>query len=155
MSFTTLKLNRRPPPPPTRLPASAFPTRADAYLCDDCGRDVTRHLHRGSAHVWQAMGPPRYICRCGREWPTGAVEWDQFSSSERQRRLKDVFAWSIITSALSSLVAACSYFILRSWWRGAAVGAIILATLPATLMWVPFLSGIFASVWRTRVGGKS
>jgi hypothetical protein len=151
MSFTTLKLNRSP----TRLPASAFPNRADAYFCDNCERDLTKHLHPGRAHVWQAMGPERSICRCGREWPTGAVEWDQFSPWERRRRLRDVFAWSIVASVFSSIVATFAYFILRLSWSGAAAASIILAALPGTLMWVPFLSGISVSVWRTRIRPKS
>src|SRR3954467_4255812 len=99
MGLTTLKLNpgrqTSRSPSAVGLPASAFPNRAAAYFCDNCQRDMTKHLHPGRAHVWQAMGPSRYICRCGQEWPTGALEWDQFSAVERQRRLRDTFVFSI------------------------------------------------------------
>jgi hypothetical protein len=64
------------------LPASAFPNRADVYVCDKCGRDITKHLRPGQSHTWAPMGRERYLCLCGQKYLTGAREWDHFSERE-------------------------------------------------------------------------
>jgi hypothetical protein len=79
--MTSLNLSA---PHPTTLSASAFPTSADVYLCDKCGRDVTKHLHRGQAHVWKPIDPNRYQCRCGEKYLIGATEWDHLGEWERK-----------------------------------------------------------------------
>ena len=46
-----------------KLPASRFPEPADVYFCDKCGRDESRYLHQGQAHVRQrrfTIGSPSY-----------------------------------------------------------------------------------------------
>jgi hypothetical protein len=63
-------------PPVVKRPASEFPEAADVYVCDKCGRDMTRHLYRGRAHVRQPLGPVRYFCCCGQDYLSGATEWD-------------------------------------------------------------------------------
>jgi len=46
-------------PNPTKVPASAFPSPADVYVCDKCGRDITKYFRRGQAHAWKPMRPER------------------------------------------------------------------------------------------------
>ena len=58
------------------LPASGFPERADAYICDKCARDVTKYFRLRPSHSWTPMGPARFVCRCGQCYLTGAIEWD-------------------------------------------------------------------------------
>jgi hypothetical protein len=86
--------------PLVKLPASAFPDRADIYVCDKCGRDITRHFRPGQAHVWAPMGPERCLCLCGERYLTGAKEWDHFSDWERNRRVGDTLGLGILFSAI-------------------------------------------------------
>jgi len=95
------------------LPASAFPTRADVYTCDQCGRDITNHLHPGRAHVWAAMGPVTYRCRCGEKYLTGATEWDYFSGRERQKRVRDTLGLGLVFSAMISVLSVVVYLVLH------------------------------------------
>ena len=142
MGFTTLRLNQFWP---VRLPASEFPARADTDFCDLCDRDITRKLRPRRSHSWQPMGPARYICHCGQSWPAGAAEWDHLSKWERQRRLRQTFFFVVAASAVSSILAVLVYFL------GAGRLAVVIAALPLTLLWVPYLCTILFSLWRTRV----
>jgi hypothetical protein len=131
------------------LPASAFPNPAMTYVCDNCGRDVTKHLHRGQAHVWQPMGPQRYTCRCGQRWLTGAVEWDHLGDWERRRRIRDTSAFSVVLAILAFIPATITYFAL---WPGARAGATAAAIIlvPSILSGAPFWIAVATSIWRTR-----
>jgi hypothetical protein len=131
------------------LPASAFPNPAMTYVCDNCGRDVTRHLHCGQAHVWQPMGPQRYTCRCGQRWLTGAVEWDHLGDWERRRRIRDTLAISVVSVILASIPATITYFALRPWARTEVTTAAIIL-VPLILSGAPFWIAVAASIWRTR-----
>src|SRR4030095_782821 len=97
----------------TKLPASSFPERADVYICDKCGREVTRHLRRGHAHVWAPMGRERYLCPCGEKYLTGATEWDHLGQWERRRRFRQTIVFGVLFSAFSSILAIPIYFILK------------------------------------------
>jgi hypothetical protein len=83
-------LNLDPKQPPIKRPASEFPGRADVYVCDKCGRDITLHLHRGHAHVRQPLGPAKYVCRCGQDYLSGTTEWDYLSDWEKRQWLRDI-----------------------------------------------------------------
>ncbi len=96
-----------------RLPASAYPEPADAYVCDDCGREITKHLRPGTAHCWQAMGPRWYVCDCGRKWLSGAVEWDHLGYWERKRRIRDTLHLSALFSIVSLLIVLLVYLALQ------------------------------------------
>jgi len=48
-----------------KLPASEFPDKADVYVCDKCGRDITERLQRGAGHTAWQIGTERYRCQCG------------------------------------------------------------------------------------------
>jgi hypothetical protein len=134
------------------LPASAFPNPAMNYVCDNCGRDVTEHLHRGQPHVWQPMGPQRYTCRCGQCWLTGAVEWDHLRDWERRRRIRDTLAISVLLAILAFIPATIASFALGPGPRaGATAAAIIL--VPLILSGAPFWIAVAASIWRTRFRG--
>lgn len=133
----------------SELPASAFPNPAMTYVCDNCGRDVTKHLHRGQAHVWQPMGPQRYICCCCQRGLSEAVEWHHLGDWERGRRIRDTFAISMVLAILAFIPATVTYFALRPWARaGVTAAAIIL--VPSILSGAPFWIAVAASIWTTR-----
>jgi hypothetical protein len=132
------------------LPASEFPERAEWYVCDNCGRDITRHLHPGRAHMTQAMGPVRYVCRCGERWLTGAVEWDHMDDWYRHRRFIDLRIGIVLFSVPSFLLGLLVYFAFgRS--RSAIIAGVTIGALPAALQLVQFAVEVGASVWRTRM----
>jgi hypothetical protein len=138
-------------PNPTTLPASAFPSRADRYVCDKCGTDITKQLRAGQAHVWKPMGPERYLCHCGQEYLTGATEWDHLGDWERKNRIRQTLGIGIILSVPSSVIAFVGYLILRRS-NGTLIGALVIAVLPFLVVHIPFWFGVAASMWRTRVG---
>lgn len=134
------------------LPASAFPYPATTYVCDKCGRDITNHLHRVVARSRRPIGPSRYTCLCGERWLTGAMEWDYLGALERNLRLSDTLALSVVVAALASIPAFITYALFRHW-AGAAILAGLMIALPAILMTVPFWISVAASLWRTRFRG--
>ena len=151
----TLKLNA------TQLPASklSLPLRADVYVCDKCGRDVTKHLHRGRAHVTPPLGPPRYTCVCGEQYATGVMEWDQMSPLERRHRLFQIALYGTI----SGIPSAGFLLLLRATWvhvNGILFALSVVAEVPGILFLVLFTSAgieamdILQSMWRTRVAAR-
>jgi len=140
-----------------QLPASAFPERAHSYVCDNCGRDVTKHLRPGQAHVWAPMARERFSCECGRVYLTGAREWDHLGDWERANRVSQVIGLGILLSVPSSILAVALYFILR-----AAIGShvvittvsVTLAVGPFALFQIGFWPGVLASMWRTRLSSR-
>src|SRR5580765_349053 len=84
--------------PLVTLPASAFPDRADAYICDKCGRDITEHFRPCTSHSWEPMGPEKYECLCGQEYLTGAWEWDHLGYRERRQRVKSTLMFGVLFS---------------------------------------------------------
>jgi hypothetical protein len=152
--MTVLGLNRLQGqhPIPVQLP-SAFPDRADVYLCDNCGRNITKHLHPGRAHCWQAMGPQRYVCRCSARYLSGCVEWDHLGDWERRRRVRDTFGLSMLFSVGSLILSTPVYFAMRyvGFGKAALITAAAITALPAALMVVPFSVEVWTSIWRTRV----
>ena len=144
--------------PRIQLPASSFPDRADVYVCDKCGLDITKHLHPGQAHTWKAMGPERYRCRCGQNYLTAATEWDHFSEWERKRRIQCTLGFAAVFSVIISVCGLAAYLTLRYVFflprAGVIVGALI-AAFPFLFMVVPFSLGVASSMWRTRVGTRT
>ena len=138
----------------TKLPASAFPSPADTYVCDKCERDITKHLRRGQAHAWKPMGPERYLCRCGQKYLTGATEWDHLGEWERKRRVRQTLGLGILFSAPSSVIGFVAYLALHRS-RGALIGALAITPLPFLLILVPFCLHVAASMWRTRIGSST
>jgi hypothetical protein len=139
------------------LPASAFPNGADVYVCDKCGRDITRHFRPGRAHVWAPMGPERYLCLCGQRYLTGATEWDHLSDWERNRRVKDTLGLGVLFSAMFSILGLLAYLVLHfvlGLREGALVTGLVITALPFSLMQIGFWPGVVASMWRTRVGSR-
>ena len=139
----------------TTLLASKFPERADAYVCDGCGRDITPKLHPGHAHVRQPLGSSTYTCHCGQKYLSGAIEWDQLGSWEKQQWMRDVWLAIIVVAALilfvltgyvaikrRSLLLSCVMVLL-------ALFSIPLWSLFSAILSIPF--EIAASLWRTSV----
>ena len=138
----------------TTLPASAFPTPADAYVCDKCDRDITKHLHRNQAHVWLAMGPNRYQCVCGQKYLTGAREWDHLGEWERKRRARQTLELGTLFSA-PFLALGLLIYLTMSPSKGVLIGVFALSACPFLLMNLPFWVSVAASIWRTRVGSSN
>jgi hypothetical protein len=148
-------LNLDPKLPATKqLRASEFPEPADVYVCDKCGRDITVHLHRGRAHARQPLGPVRYFCPCGRDYPSGATEWDYLSDGEKRQWLGDIPLIFILFAALAGLVTLAYFALVR---RNLVLTVLSLAGLPFAVVLfrlfiimsaLPF--EIAASRWRTR-----
>ena|SRR5258708_488187 len=132
-----------------RLPASAFPDWADEYFCDNCGRDVTKHLHGRESHSWQPMGAERFLCACGRSWLTGAAEWDHLGSLERGKRVGAVIIANILFSGVAFLAGLFAYFLSSQANVGLTAG---LATFSLfLLLQVKSWFGVVASICRTRL----
>ena len=140
--------------PLVKLPASAFPNRADIYSCDKCGLDITKNLRPGRAHVWKPMGPERYRCRCGQVYLTGATEWDHFSERERRGRIFQTIVFGILLSAFFAIPAIFFYLCLHYIFgvrSDAVVTAVLVAVVPFVWMHITFWPGVVASIWRTRI----
>ena len=137
----------------TTLPASAFPARADVYICDKCEHDVTRNFYRGRAHVWSPMGPMRFTCRCGQTYLTGATEWDHLGARERRRRIRDTLLFGLLFSVVATILGLLVYFPLRFAFHLGETGfvvTVVIAALPFAIMQLTFWPGVAASIWRTR-----
>lgn len=154
LGLSTVKGQR---PVPAQLPASAFPDRADVYVCDNCGRNITKHLHPGRAHCsGQAMGPQRYVCRCAQKWLTGAAEWDHFDPRIMRWRVEEIVGLSVLFSVGSLIVSIPVYFALRDIGIGKAalIVAVAITALPSALIVASFSIQLLASSWRTRFRWK-
>jgi len=141
-----------------RLPASEFPESADVYVCDQCGRDLTVHLHRGRAHVRQPLGPVRYFCRCGQGYLSGATEWDYLSDWEKRQWLRDIPLILILFAALAGFMTFGYFALVR---RSLIMIVLSFAGVPFAMVFfrlflimsvIPF--EIVASRWRTRASRK-
>ena len=131
----------------------------ESYLCDKCGKDITRHIHAGRAHVLRPLGPLRYTCQCGQKYHSGAVEWDHLSDWEQQSRMREVGLAIILLVGLA-LLSLLGYvaFRRRSLLLACVWAALALLSVPLWPLFVGILSlpfEIAASLWRTRIGGKS
>ena len=137
------------------LPASAFPNRADVYVCEKCGRDLTKHLRASRAHVWAPMGRERFRCACGQGYLTGATEWDHFSEWERKRRVGESLVIGVLLSATFSIPGFLICLDLRfvlGLREGALVTGFIITALPFLFLNITFWPFVVASMWRTRIG---
>jgi len=138
------------------LPTSRFPNPAEVYLCDNCGRDLTKNLHHDILLVRQPLGPIWYVCQCGRKYLSGAAEWDNLTTEERKQRIRQLGIGSVLF-ALLMITGTLAYF--GSYGGAALLAALAIALIPLIL--VAKLLGfvlldvfeIVASIWRTRVSG--
>jgi len=127
--------------PLVTLPASAFPERADAYVCDKCGRDITEHFSPRTSHSWEPMGPERYECLCGHEYLTGAREWDHLGTQERRRRVKSTLLFGVLSFVMASIPSLLAYILLRyafGFKEGALATSLIIIALPFVLIQIEF-----------------
>ena len=146
-SWNWLNLNR------TQFPASAFPRRADTYVCDKCGADLTKYLRPHSGHGWAPYGTERYVCTCGTCYLTGAMEWDNLGPRQRRSRLVSLLGTSLVFFVVFWIYALpaglIAYFMLRTVKAGLVVGLVV-AIVPALVIPILEVSGILRSIIRTR-----
>jgi hypothetical protein len=142
----------------SRLPASRFPDPAEVYFCDNCGRDLTKNLHQDRTPVWQPLHPIWYVCLCGRKYLSGAAEWDDLTTCEREQRIGQL-AIGFVLFTLLVVPVTLAYFALR--YGGVALLAIVgIALIPSILVAKPFgfvlldVYEIILSMWRTRVNAR-
>ena len=144
--------------PSSELPASRIPERADRYVCDICGRDVTRKVRKMHGHSGPIIGPERFTCSCGARYLSGMTEWDHLRPSIRGRRIK----FSIIAAGL---VIPLVFFVVyaRAAWLDSTpflfvllcVGAVIASPFALFGAWALLdVYSIVASIYRTRIGGS-
>jgi hypothetical protein len=139
------------------LPASAFPARADAYLCDKCKREITEHFRPRISHSWEPIGRERFKCTCGQEYLTGAQEWDHLGVGERRLRARDSLIQGAIFSAMAAIPSVFVYIFLHfaiGYREGALATGLVISVLPFVLVQISFWSFVIASVWRSRIGNS-
>ena len=137
------------------LPASSFPDRADVYVCDKCGRDITKHFRPSRSHACGPMGCETYRCLCGQRYRTGATEWGHLGDWERSRRIRETAGLGGPQSAMFSVPGFLAYLVLHFVFglrEGALATGLVITALPFSLMQITFWPGVVASMWRTRVG---
>ena len=140
---------------PGRLPASSFPEIADVYFCDKCGRDITKHLHRGRAHVDKPFGPPIYECDCGEKYRSGTVKWDQLGIGAKRRqlalfRLEAIFSVPIILTCIAIYLRFYSHSKLLLIIAAIAIIPSIMFSIFSVLGLLEAIA-IVRSIWRTRL----
>lgn len=131
-----------------QLPASASPNYADSYVCDRCGRDITKHFHVGGTHIGQTIGPIRYVCRCGETYLTGHNEWDFLGDRERRLHLGFRIAFSGCACVVFTIIAVLLSIVLKV----SATVAVIVAVVPTVLSFAPDAIAVARSIRRTRFG---
>jgi len=139
-----------------QLPASEFPERAEIYVCDVCGIDITKHLPRGQAHAWDLLGRPFYRCKCGQRYRTFQREWDSLTDWEK----RDYIVKFVVPWLATGILVVGFLLLVRSAYRYPSfltVGLSILCFIPKVVLAVFFilisydLLELPASLWRTRV----
>jgi hypothetical protein len=139
------------------LPASAFPARADAYLCDKCKREITEHFRPRISHSREPIGRERFKCTCGQEYLTGAKEWDHLGVRERRLRARDTLVQGAIFSAMTAIISLFAYVFLHfapSYRESALATSLVIFVLPFALIQISFWSSVIASVRRSRIGNS-
>jgi hypothetical protein len=142
------------------LPATTFPRfakppgSADRYLCDSCGRIITKHFWLGRAHVETPLGPEKYTCVRGETYLTGFKEWDHLGKRERRKRVSATVFLGFFISVLCLIFVGGPVFLLL--WELAStptafITAVVLALLPFVIIHSTFWHAVVASVWRTRI----
>lgn len=153
-NMVSLNLGGRPL---VTLPASAFPSRADAYVCDKCKREITEHFRPRTSHSWEPMGRERFKCLCGEEYLTGAKEWQHLGVKERRLRAKDSLVQGAIVSVMAAIPSLLIYIFLHfalGYKKGALATSLVISVLPFVLVQISFWSSVIASVWRSRIGNS-
>jgi len=98
------------------------------------------------------MGPETYTCICGRQYRTGAVEWDHLSERERNSRIRQTHGLGLVFSGLIGVAALILYLLalFLFHWKHAGVAALILTAIPFLLFAGIFWAEVLGSKLRTR-----
>lgn len=141
------------------LPASRFPERASAYLCDKCGEDITERFYVRRGHASTPLGPPTFYCACGERYLSGTREWDHLGPNEKRVSLRALaiaalfagpFLISLTTVALG----------IRDHNRVLTIIGVVLSVITAPFSIAAFpavlvLREIAGSLYRTRIARRS
>jgi hypothetical protein len=137
------------------LPASRYPERADVYLCDKCGEDLTRRFFVRKGHGSTPLGPPTFYCLCGARYLSGTREWDQMEANEKRTALRFMRISALLAfPPLISLAATALGFYQHEKGLTISGFTFLVLTSPLSLFLVfSFLSirDIAASIYRTRI----
>lgn len=150
----TLDLNTQPTNK-TVLPASHYPKYADVYICDQCERNLSKYIRRRSGHGGPAIGPEWSMCKCGKKFQTGKIEWDHMSERLRADNIRISFFISVLLAITMFIEYALAYsahqYQSSLLW---AVFAILMLPSILVLVFTFFLFQslirIAASIYRTR-----
>jgi hypothetical protein len=122
------------------------PERADVYICDKCGRDITEDLRPGHPQA-TIIGPETFLCSCSAKYRTGAMEWDNLGRVGRQQQVWAILILGGVLSAFSSILAVPIYFILKLFAPAlAVVVGIAVGVTPFVFSQPTFWPEVIASV---------
>lgn len=137
------------------LPASRFPERAEVYLCDKCGEDITRHFYVRHGHGGTPIGSPTFYCVCGERYLSGAREWDQLRPYEKRSEFVGggIAALFAVTFLVSLTAAALGIYRHNRALTIAGVALTLLTSPFSVGLWICFLMvrDLATSIFRTRI----
>jgi hypothetical protein len=58
------------------------------YFCEQCGADLTKFVRRRNPEASPLIGKDTGVCRCGREYLTGLIEWDHLTTEQKRKIYK-------------------------------------------------------------------
>lgn len=137
------------------LPASRFPEPASAYLCDQCGEDITERFSVSRGHGRPPLGPATFYCQCGQRYLSGTREWDQLSTNEKRAYLGVLRVMALFgLPFVASLTAVALGVHQHSRTRTTVAAILAVLTAPFSIALAPALlevRDIAASLLRTRI----
>lgn len=119
--------------------ASRYPEPADIYVCDKCAKDITVHLYTPRAHVRQPIGPTRYVCECGEEYPSGSTEWDYLTEWDKRQWMADVWLAFIL---LGVLILYLSLFLYAIFHHKKALWVVLAVLLVFVIPVIPLFDSV-------------
>jgi hypothetical protein len=140
------------------LPASRFPERAGAYLCDKCGKDITKNFYVRKGHGTPRLGPPTFYCEFGERYLSGTREWDQLGTNEQRTTLRFLRISAILTLPFFISLAALVAGIYEHNRTLMILGTVLTVLTSPLSIFLAFCSleirDIAASIYRTRVSKR-
>jgi len=129
-----------------------------AYACDQCGADLSRFIRTRSSHAGPAIGQEKRVCRCGHEYSTGRVEWDNLSTEQRHSILKRtlfgcLFFFGILAFAGALGRGVQGYGISIDKAAGGCIEGLLGGWAFSVVLWFLLYLNVRSSLRRTRRPG--